>query len=90
LEAIDKKTVAQLTLASRIALVRAQLDPIVSRRALLDSYRRESLCRLATTALLAGSEADVLEAAYSLRWAELERDEAPGLQGGSFPEPVDA
>lgn len=67
---------APSALADRVARVRAQLEPIRSRRALLESYRRESLCRLATTAMAAGSAAEVLELAYAMRWAELE-PEAP-------------
>jgi hypothetical protein len=69
---VDAPTVVQTALADRIALVHAQLAPIRSRRALLDSYRRESLCRLAGGDQAAGSAADVLEMAYALRWAELE------------------
>jgi hypothetical protein len=60
--------------ADRIALVLAQLEPIRSREALLDSYRRESLCRLATTARAAGSAAEVLDLAYATRWRELKPD----------------
>jgi len=60
--------------ADRVALVRAQLEPIRSRVALLDSYRRESLCRLATTAPAAESAAEVLDLAYAIRWRELEPD----------------
>jgi hypothetical protein len=71
MSAIDTETATQPAIADRIALVRSQLAPIRSRRALLDSYRRESLYRLASTAQTAGSAADVLEMAYALRWAEL-------------------
>jgi hypothetical protein len=65
---------SQPALTDRIALVRAQLAPIGSRRALLDSYRRESLCRLASPVESAESDVEVLGIAYALRWAEL----APG------------
>ncbi|MGA2513120.1 MAG: hypothetical protein ABSG37_05830 [Candidatus Limnocylindrales bacterium] len=69
---IDMEFAAPPALADRVAMVRAQLAPIRSRRALLDSYRRESLCRLATTATASGSAAEVLEMAYAMRWLELE------------------
>jgi hypothetical protein len=52
---VEMESVATPTLADRVALVRAQLEPIRSRVALLESYRRESLCRLATPVLAAGS-----------------------------------
>jgi hypothetical protein len=68
---VDTETIAALDLAQRVALVRAQLAPIPSRPALLDSYRRESICRLASAAS-ADSAAAVLELAYAARWAELE------------------
>ncbi|HEX7497790.1 MAG TPA: hypothetical protein VF344_04925 [Candidatus Limnocylindrales bacterium] len=61
-------------LGDRVAVVRAQLEPIRSRVALLDSYRRESLCRLATSGLVTGSAEEVLELAYAMRWRELESD----------------
>jgi hypothetical protein len=61
-------------LGDRVAVVRAQLAPIRSRVALLDSYRRESLCRLATSGIATGSAEEVLELAYALRWCELESD----------------
>jgi hypothetical protein len=88
----ENGTVFQQTLAERIALVRVQLAPIASRAALLDSYRRESLCRLAATALLTGTAADVLEAAYAMRWAELEPEPEPEgtVPGALGLEPVDA
>ena len=58
-------------LEDRVALVLAQLAPIPSRVALLDSYRRESLCRLP-----AGDcpdlTTDVIELAYARRWAQLD------------------
>jgi hypothetical protein len=63
-------------LADRVALVRAQLEPIRSRVALLESYRRESLCRLAAPVFAAGSAAEVLELAYAMRWLELESEAA--------------
>lgn len=66
-------------MTDRIALVRAQLAPIGSRRALLDSYRRESLCRLASPVQSAECDVEVLGIAYALRWAEL----APGDDGES-------
>lgn len=58
-------------LAERVALVRAQLEPIRSRVALLELYRRELLCRLATTEFASGSATEVLELAYAARWLEL-------------------
>jgi hypothetical protein len=69
--ALALEPVAPPALAERVALVRAQLEPIRSRPALLESYRRESLCRLATTEFAAGSAAEVLELAYAVRWLEL-------------------
>jgi hypothetical protein len=72
--ALAMESVAPPALADRVALVRAQLEPIRSRPALLESYRRESLCRLATTDFAAGSAAEVLELAYAMRWLELETD----------------
>jgi hypothetical protein len=84
MSAIDTETVMQPAIADRIALVRSQLAPIRSRRALLDSYRRESLYRLATTAQTTGSAADVLEMAYALRWAELE-PETQAVESGDGP-----
>lgn len=62
-------------MTDRIALVRAQLAPIGSRRALLDSYRRESLCRLASPVQSAESDVEVLGIAYALRWAELKSED---------------
>jgi len=75
--AVDTEFAAPPALADRVDLVRAQLAPIRSRRALLDSYRRESLCRLAGGASASGSAAEVLEVAYAMRWLELE-NETPG------------
>ncbi len=63
-------------IAARIAAVRAQLQPIPSRSALLDSYRRESICRMAPVEALDTAVASVIEIAYSLRWSELP-DELP-------------
>ncbi|MGD0861674.1 MAG: hypothetical protein ABSA21_02805 [Candidatus Limnocylindrales bacterium] len=71
MSATETQPASQPTLTDRIALVRAQLAPIGSRRALLDSYRRESLCRLASPDPNAGSAIEVLDIAYALRWAEL-------------------
>jgi hypothetical protein len=64
-------------------MVRAQLEPIRSRPALLDSYRRESLCRLASAATAPGSATEVLDFAYAMRWLELDDDQA-----GSSPVPT--
>lgn len=72
-------------LADRIAMVRAQLAPIRSRRALLDSYRRESLCRLAGPAQAASSAAEVLDVAYAMRWLELESEIPAGEPGSADP-----
>jgi hypothetical protein len=74
MSSVDTELATPPALADRIAMVRAQLAPIRSRRALLDSYRRESLCRLATTAMAVGSAAEVLELAYAMRWLELETE----------------
>jgi hypothetical protein len=84
MSALDMELAAPPALADRIALVRAQLAPIRSRRALLDSYRRESLCRLASPAQPVGSAAEILDLAYAMRWLELESDPSiaesePGL-----------
>jgi hypothetical protein len=76
MSALDTEFAAPPALADRVAMVRAQLAPIHSRRALLDSYRRESLTRLAATAQSPDSAAEVLELAYAQRWFELE-SEAP-------------
>ena len=74
MSALDTEYATPPALADRIAMVRAQLAPIRSRRALLDSYRRESLCRLAGPAQAAGSAAEVLDVAYAMRWLELESE----------------
>jgi hypothetical protein len=81
MSAIDTEFAAQPALSDRIAMVRAQLEPIRSRRALLDSYQRESLCRLATPAQASGSAAEVLDLAYAMRWLELEADASIGESG---------
>ena len=75
MSAVETEFAIPPALTDRIAMVRAQLEPIRSRHALLDSYRRESLCRLATTtALSSGSAAEVLEQAYAMRLFELETE----------------
>jgi hypothetical protein len=74
---IEAQTSSRPVVAERVALVRAQLAPISSRRALLDSYRRESLCRLASPVPNGGSAVEVLDIAYALRWAELAPEEGP-------------
>ena len=79
MSAVDTPVAAVIGLADRVALVRAQLAPIHSRVALLDSYRRESICRLASAYGNTDSSADVLELAYGMRWAELE--ESPAAEG---------
>ena len=81
---VDTECTAPPALADRVAMVRAQLEPIRTRRALLDSYRRESLCRLATTSLSSGSAAEVLELAYAMRWRELETETPPSEPLASF------
>jgi hypothetical protein len=81
MSALDTESLAELALEHRVALVRAQLAPIHSRPALLDSYRRESLCRLGSPAGVSDSAADVLELAYAARWAELEL-ESPATMSG--------
>jgi hypothetical protein len=77
MSALDTEFATPPALADRVDMVRAQLEPIRSRRALLDSYRRESLCRLATVAQASGSAAEVLELAYAMRWFELEPEAQP-------------
>jgi hypothetical protein len=72
--ALETDLATVMSPSDRVALVRAQLEPIRSRMALLDSYRRESLCRLATTATASGSAAEVLDLAYAMRWLELETE----------------
>jgi len=71
---VDTEFTAPTALADRVAMVRRQLAPIRSRRALLDSYQRESLCRLVTPTTASGSAAEVLDLAYAMRWAELETE----------------
>ena len=68
---------AQSEVSARLAHVRAQLGPIRSRSALLDSYRRESLYLLAVPTLGSDAEMEILDLAYALRWAELEGDPDP-------------
>lgn len=58
-------------LAERVALVCAQLAPIRSRTALLDSYERESLNRMGGGPDAPNSDSQVLDLAYALRWFEL-------------------
>ena len=77
MSAVDMEPAAPPALADRVAMVRAQLEPIRSRHALLDSYRRESLCRLATISPAVGSAAEVLDLAYAQRWQELEPETSP-------------
>jgi hypothetical protein len=74
MSALDMESATPPAVADRVAMVRAQLAPIHSRRALLDSYRRESLCRLAAPAAAVGSASEVIDLAYALRWAELETE----------------
>ena len=90
MSALDPQYATPPALAERIALVRAQLAPIRSRSALLDSYRRESLCRLAGPAQAPGSALEVLDQAYAMRWLELESDSPiAGLQFDTSFEQVD-
>lgn len=72
MSAVELQPLPPQALGDRVAVVRAQLEPIKSRVALLDAYRRESLCRLATSDLATGSAEEVLELAYAMRWRELE------------------
>lgn len=78
MSAVDTEFAAQPAISDRIAMIRAQLEPIRSRRALMDSYQRESLCRLATTPQASESAAEVLDLAYAMRWLELEADTTTG------------
>jgi hypothetical protein len=82
MSATETQTPSQPALSYRIALVRAQLAPIRTRRALLESYRRESLCRLASPIPNAGSALEVLDTAYALRWAELSPDDGTAEPDG--------
>ena len=68
--------------AELVALVRAQLAPIPSRPALLDSYRRESLYRLAPSGCRVDAAESVLELAYAARWAELADTPGAGFRDG--------
>jgi len=89
MSAVDTEFATRPALADRIAMVRAQLEPIRSRRALLDSYRRESLCRLADTTQASDSAAEVLDLAYAMRWLELEDTSGPESPAASQNGPVD-
>jgi hypothetical protein len=81
MSALDTEFATPPAIADRVAMVRAQLQPIRSRRALVDSYRRESLYRLsAATTQAPGSATEVLELAYAMRWFELE-PEPPTVDG---------
>ena len=62
------------TPAEIVAGVQAELGRITNRAALLDSYRRESLGRLATSSDSADYETVALDLAYSLRWLELNEE----------------
>lgn len=77
---IDTRSRGASALAESIAIVRHQLEPIRSRRALIDSFRRESLCRLAVSSACPAYATEALETAYAMRWLEL---------GGSVPFPGD-
>ena len=59
-------------LVASVALVHAQLEPIQTREALIESYRREAICRIVIPALSSGSAVEVLELAYAMRWMELD------------------
>ena len=74
---LEIETTAPFPISQMVATVHAQLEPIQTRRALLESYRRESLWRTTIPALLSGSAMDVLELAYALRWAELDTHAEP-------------
>jgi hypothetical protein len=76
MSAVDPYSRRSSELLDSIAAVRHQLEPIRSRRALIDSYLRESLCRLTISSSAAADAAEVLEAAYALRWLELEGSES--------------
>ncbi|HEX7591807.1 MAG TPA: hypothetical protein VF375_07635 [Candidatus Limnocylindrales bacterium] len=66
------------TPADLLAGVRAQVNKITNRAALLDSYRRESLGRLATSLDRTDYETVAMDLAYGLRWLELNEEEVPG------------
>jgi hypothetical protein len=68
---------AQATPAEIVAGVRAELSLITDRATLLDSYRRESLGRLASSLDRADYETAALDLAYALRWLELNAEVAP-------------
>ncbi len=71
IEASQPQADAGEPIAVYVAGIRAQLAPIGSRSALLDSYRRESLNLLVSTAPPIDAAAAALEIAYTLRWLEL-------------------
>jgi hypothetical protein len=60
-------------LSDEIEMIRRQLVPIKSRRALSASYRREGVNRPGA-APVDGRVAGVVRLAYALRWLELGRD----------------
>ncbi len=62
-------------LAVYVAGVRAQLAPIRSRAALLDSYRREALNVLVPITEASDPGSVGLEIAYMLRWLELPEEQ---------------
>jgi hypothetical protein len=64
-----------------VAGVRAELNRITDRAVLLESYRRESLGRLATSFDHADYESVALDLAYALRWLELN-------EGGDSEDPM--
>jgi hypothetical protein len=74
MHAVDTEAAAAPAFADLVAHYRAQLAPISSRRALLESYRSQSLSRLATAPPAAGSAAEALDLAYAMRWIELGTD----------------
>jgi hypothetical protein len=74
MRAVDTESAAAPVFADLLAWYRAQLAPISSRRALLESYRSQSLSRLATTPPATGSAAEALDLAYAMRWIELGND----------------
>jgi hypothetical protein len=72
MSSLDTEFADPPTMVERVAMVRRQLTAIPSRTALLDSYRRESLYRLAYPGQASGSAAEALDMAYALRWIELD------------------
>lgn len=89
MSAVDTEFAAPPALADRVAMVRAQLAPIRSRRALLNSYRRESLYRLAAPVAAPDSAAEVLDIAYAMRWLELETEPSADQAGAQAIETAD-